>query len=1074
MSSSNYKKLTHEEHIRKISDMYVGSDQRVERVVRVFDGENFGNVTTVFPEAGEFLFLEVLSNASDNVLRSRLQDVKHGDVKVWMDGTTVIVQNGGIPIPVEMHPDYEVWTPELIFGNLLTSSNYEGERKVGGVYGLGSKLVNLYSTYFAVEIGDATRGLSYLQTWGNYMKERSEPEVKEYKGKSYVKVAFTLDLSRFGYETYPEEAVALFAAHVADLSLTAKVKTFFNDVPFDFTRIEKYADLFGAPYVTYKNKEKTIEVVLMDTEHANVISFANTKLTRQGGTHTEAVYKSLAPFLKLISRTKKLTLRDIKPQLSMIVNVHVVDPRWADQMKTGLKFPEIKLAIPDATFKKMLNWDLVKRLCLSSEAKSLSGSDGKKRKHIKVDNLQDANLAGTNKSMDCSLYVVEGLSASGYAENMRDHLAGRDYIGVYPLRGKLLNVMNANSLKIADNKVISKIKEVLGLREGVDYTEEKNLKTLRYRYLFILTDADVDGLHICGLILNFFYCRFPSLLQIGFVMYLRTPIVRLNKGKKKLNFFTDGEYLRWKSENPDYKTWEHKYCKGLGSSSDKEIKEDSVSPRVVVCIYDDNTAEAMKLAFNEDMTDMRKEWIDKFQDQWFGTFSVEGYEEKAISEFINQELIRFSLDNMLRSIPRMMDGLKISQRKILWGAMDQWKNWHSGKKFPQMKVKILTSKASYLTAYKHGEDCLAKTVILMTQDFVGANNMPYFVSDGQFGTRVMMGKDAADPRYPFTCPQEWLKYVYKKEDEPLLDIIEDEGQQIEPVSFLPIIPMILVNGAQGIGTGWSCFVPNHNPLELVDWLEKRIKEEEREEILPWYQGFQGDIDVKRTPKGGLSMCTTGKFYSKGKDVFVTELPIGKGSYEYEEKTVKPLLEEKTIKDYRNGTKHDVTLFELYDFVGKPTVNKLKLQKSSGLSNMVLLDLNDRPKRYETPEDILEDFYTLRLGYYGKRKENQLQALLEKVKKINLKIKLVLAVLDGEVVVNNKKKSEVVVQLDRLGIPASLLKEVNLYSLTYEQVEKLRREGEEAQASFDLLQNKPPEHIWLQELDEFKQFWLKQK
>lgn len=1067
MKASDYKRLTQEEHVRTISDTYIGSDQAIERTVRLFDGERFRNAEITLPEAIEFLFLEIVSNAGDNVIRSKEKGVKPGSVQISMNGTQVLVENGGLPIPVEIHPEYKVYVPELIFGNLLTSSNYGVERKGGGRNGMGCKLVNLYSKSFGVEIGDSVRKLIYTQEWGNLMKERGEPNVAHYAGKkSYVKVLYELDLSRFGYESYPDEAISLFAAHAADLSLTTKAKTIFNGLTFHFKRIDDYAKLFGVENTAgYKNKEGTVELCLMDTETANVVSFANTKLTRQGGTHVEGVYKGLTGLLKMM-KGKNITLREIKPQLSFVLNVQVVDPHWSDQMKTGLKFPDVKIALPDSVVRKMLNWDLVKRLCMTSEAKVLAQTDGKKRKHLKIVNLQDANYAGTKKGSECSLYVVEGLSASGYAELFRDNLGGKDYIGTYPLRGKLLNVMNANNLRIADSKVIGKLKEVLGLKEGLDYRTPSNYNSLRYGHVFVLCDSDSDSKHIIGLILNFFYCRFPSLLQIGFVKYFRTPIIRLKKGKTRLNFFTEDEYILWQESNPDYSAYDRKYLKGLGSSSPAEVKDDSKDPRVVVCVYDDNTAEAMKLAFDKDLSDTRKGWIEQFQRDTFGIYSIEGISEQPISDFINQELLDFSLCNMLRSIPRLIDGLKISQRKIIWGSMDQWKNWHSGKKFTSMKVKQLSSKVSLFTAYKHSEDCLSETIILMAQDFVGSNNMPYFYQDGIMGFRSFAGENSANPRYSYTYPEGWWRYVFKKEDVPLLSLIEDEGLTVEPSFLLPIIPMCLVNGCQGIGTGYSTSLPNYNPLEIVEWLEKRLSGDTgMEELLPWYRGFEGDILVR-----DKTMITVGKFHTQGDTVVVTEIPIGKSIQKFVDH-LKTLIESKEIKDYDDKSTANTPLFHIYG-MKKPTYKKLKLEKSFGLTNMVLLGLDDRPRRYSSVSEILENFFESRLAFYEKRKDKQLEMMMERRAKIGQKIRLILAVLDGEVVVNNRKKDDVSRDLYTKGIDPGLLKEVNLFHLTAEEVQRLRKEDDDLRAVFEAFEKKPFRDIWLDELREFKAFWLK--
>nr|WIL05274.1 topoisomerase IIA [Pithovirus mammoth] len=1116
MRARNYQKLSHEDHIRTISDTYIGSDKQVPREARLLttietpNGKkhSFVSTTISLPEAVEYLFLEIESNAGDNADRSYQQGVDPGPVTVMMNGTTIAVRNSGLPIPVEMHPEHKVYVPELIFGMLLTSSNYSGTRTGAGRNGYGAKLVNLYSKSFSIEVADPVRGILYKQSWQNLMNVRHEPILTHYEGPAYVTVYYDLDLARFGYSEYPQEAFGLFAAHVADLSLTSKIVTHFNDQTFSLSKIEDYSALFRNADASGKKPKMLIhrettpffyELCLIDTpDEASNVSFANTKLTRQGGTHITAVMKAMEGLIKIVngegkgkeakdpkSARRKVTLKDLAPHLSIIINCRVENPGWSDQMKTGLKSPALKIALPEGLFKKMASWDLVARLFStieSRELKALSSTDGKKRKHVNIHQLQDANFAGTKQSSDCSLYVVEGVSASGYAGGLADALEGRDYIGIYPIRGKLLNVMNANPMQIANNDVISRLKEVIGLREGLDYSIQKNFETLRYGHLIILADADVDGKHIIGLILNLFFCRFPTLLARGFVKYLRTPVLRLKKGKQTQSFFSDSEYLRWQAANPDYKTWEHKYCKGLGSSSEREVADDSKQPRVVVCFYDENAPTSMKLAFDEALTDLRKNWIEQFKNSVSEIFTVEGPEVQSVSDFINIEMVRFSLDNLSRSVPRMLDGLKVSQRKAIWGAMSHWKSWHSSKKLPTTKVKQLAGKVSGETAYKHGEDNIAKTIMAMAQVYVGTNNMPYFVRDGQFGSRKWLGEDTPDSRYPFTCPEKWWPYVFRKEDEPLLTYVEDEGQILEPVTLLPILPMCMINGCNGIGTGWSTFMPNHSPSEVADWLEKKILEQELPEINPWYMGFEGGIYLKPVRQEevdddddhegevGYSMITSGIFHQKGDQVIITELPIGRGMQKYSE-WLKTLVEAKIIKDYQDKSTLNVPQIIIEGFP-KPTLRRLKLQRSFGMTNIVLLDTHDNPKRYPNTTCLLEDFYAQRLPYYEKRKANHLKELKEKFDKISHKIRLVLAVLSGEIVVSNRKKSEVVAQLEQKGIPKTLLKEVNLYHLTAEEVERLQREKDETEQAYQTYSQLPYQQIWLNELIEFKKFWAK--
>jgi DNA topoisomerase-2 len=388
------------------------------------------------------------------------------------------------------------------------------------------------------------------------------------------------------------------------------------------------------------------------------------------------------------------------------------------------------------------------------------------------------------------------------------------------MKGKPLNVMNAGPIQISKNTEIIGLKTLLGLTEGLDYTIEKNFNTLRYGYFVILDD---DGKHIIGLILNLFYCRYPSLLQRGYVLFMRTPILRANRrGLPSQKFYRDVDYQEWKNNTEDYSKWNIKYYKGLASSNKKDIEEDYLDPRTILCFYDDNAPSYMELAFDSKLTDIRKHWIASYNQSYFDMVDV-----LPISSFVNTELIEYAIANVARSIPRFLDGLKNSQRKALWTSFDKWPARTAPKESQQMKVSQFASRVSDFTDYRHGETSMCDTICGMAQSYVGSNNIPYFLEDGQFGTRDKMGSDCGSSRYIYTRPSPILPYIFRKEDDLILTLLPGDkiGEVVEPLVLFPIIPMQLVNGALGIGTAWSTFIPNFNPLDVIDVMKSIISGE---------------------------------------------------------------------------------------------------------------------------------------------------------------------------------------------------------------------------------------------------------
>ena len=514
--AEDYKKLELRDQIYLRQGMYIGSDEKIAYTDFVYDFES-GKMTRVnltLPAAVERLFLEILSNAGDNVDRSRKARVNPGTISVNMSKTCIKIRNQGLPIPVEIHPEYKVYCPELILGTLLTSSNYTQDTFFAGQNGYGAKLVNVFSKMFSVEIGDGIRGLHYFQTWTENMTVRSEPSIQPYSGESFVEITYVLDFLRFGYLSYPDEAFTLFCRHVADVSFTSKISSSFNGVVFNVAGISDAASLYYGkdnhkilhyewPPGTQTTIKKgvllandqfaipAIELCVVDTPgDAGQVSFVNGLVSRMGGCHVNEAYKIITDhILKTVnfrdkrkvkgkdreksSRGKgkdkgtkdkkadkdidvKFTVNDIKPNVSIILSVRVVNPRYDSQSKTFLTGPTPVYHIDIDLFKSVVKWNLIDRLYAILEAKQfskLAKTDGKNKRFTGVEKLIDAGLVGPGSGLKCTLILTEGDSAKSYPLKLRDlEKDGPSLIGIYPMRGKMLNFMNAKAKQIMENK----------------------------------------------------------------------------------------------------------------------------------------------------------------------------------------------------------------------------------------------------------------------------------------------------------------------------------------------------------------------------------------------------------------------------------------------------------------------------------------------------------------------------------------------------------------------------------------------------------------------------------------------
>lgn len=1175
MSQSDYHSFNEQrDHVYNIPDTYIGNSVKAEREERVLDLETmtFKKSLINIPEGVERIFIEILSNAGDNSARSLLKNIDPGEIMVTMTDTTIKIRNGGIPIPVEIHKEKNMYVPELIFGNLMSSSSYDKNKKrqFSSRNGFGSKLTNIFSKEFKVTVADTFNGLLFKKTWSDNMKSQEPNEITKYPktGKSFVEIEFTMDFQRFGYDKYPQEAFELYSRHIVDTAFTLKIPTSFNGKKINIKSAKDYAKMYlgkesvknsilyyvwpeGTETILKKNikiaKDKTVlpilEICAVDSpDAAEKVAFVNNMWTRNGGVHYEAAFKAVTSgILKTVNegsgkkkkkkdeKAPKLALADVKKHVSLFVNCWIEDPIFDSQSKNELKAPTPKVTIDEKILKPILNWDLVSRLYAELDAKQFRLSmktDGKKTKNLSgMDKLKDANKAGTSESSECTLYITEGDSALTFAKHLRSFIPGEkgnDYVGCYPLKGKPINIMNATPMKVNANKEINDLKKILALKSGVDYSIEENYQTLRYGHLMVLADADTDGKHILGLVMNIFHCEFPSLIARGYITYLRTKILEVKKGKNKIKFYNQHDYDLWKEKTKDFKSWEHSYFKGLGTSEEADVEDESKNPKIVQTIYDEIAPYSMRLAFDKKLTNNRKDWIS----QWRPDYTVEQMETQPISSFINHEFIQFSIADVARSIPRFTDGLKVSQRKILWTAIKRWGD-KAGSNAEKMKVAQFAASVSEKMAYMHGEKSLEGATIGMGQDFVGSNNIAYFKKKGNYGTRSMLGKDAASGRYIFLANGKFNPLFYKKEDEHILDIIVDEGQDIEPVTLLPILPMHLVNGVCGIGTGSSTYIPPHNPLEICFWLECKIKGISLPNLKPWFRGFNGKIEMKLRMKKAnseseedqeediynnededeedkdqdlnfvdentkISMSTYGIYEEQGnsrKKITVTELPIGRSIDKYEI-MLKKMRENKLITKYDDYSTAEVPKFEIYG-MKNPSLKKLKLIKTYGMSNMVLLDNDNRPVKYKNANDIMETFYSIRLSYYDKRKKYILKNIQETIQLLNLKIKFILSVLKGiEIIQENsnitledmnkaggiltigKNKQNIMIQMNRCGFDEDLLKKISLYNLTKEETDKFKEKINQLENEYKIKEQTKPEQFWLDDISEFVKVYCK--
>lgn len=1091
--SKQYQKKTDKEHILDNPDTYIGSVENVEQKMYVYENETSFEEIDMNYNPGLFkLFDEGIVNCRDHYIRMKSkpncpENEQVSQINITIENGEITMYNNGNGIDIEIHPEYKIWIPEMIFAHLRTSTNYDKKQKkiTGGKNGFGFKLVLIWSKEGYIETVDHIRGLKYTQHFKDNLNIIEKPKITKCKSKPYTKVMFRPDYERLQLPNLSDSMVKLFQRRVYDIAgITPKdVKVKFNNELLKVNDFQSYIKMYlnedsKKKFVFEKCNERWSYGVCLNNEYKQ-ISFVNGIFTSKGGKHVEYILNQITKkMVQYIKQKKKVEVKAsiIKEQLFVFVNCCIENPSFDSQTKDYLNTSVSKFGstceVGTAIIDKLAKMGVMNASCALSDIKDKQNAkktDGSKNKNIRgIPKLVDANYAGTTKSKTTMLIICEGDSAkAGIISGLTND--DRNYIGVYPMKGKIFNVRGETQKRINDCKEINEIKKILGLETGKSYSDTTKL---RYSKLIIMTDQDLDGSHIKGLCVNFISYLWPSLLEIpNFIGFMNTPILKATKMNKAISFYNNGEYEKWKQENENGKGYKIKYYKGLGTSTSKEFKEYFKEKQLVHFQLQDNDRKLIDKIFNKTKADERKDWLSGYnRDNCLNIKS----KQISYNEFIDKEFMHFSKYDCDRSIPNLMDGLKISQRKILFSAFKK-------KLYSEIKVAQFSGYISEQSGYHHGEASLNGAIVNMAQDFVGSNNINLFVPNGQFGTRLQGGKDHASERYIFTKLHNISRSIFRAEDDLILNYLDDDGLSVEPIFYVPIIPMVLVNGSVGIGTGFSTNIPCFNPIEIVTYIKNHLQEhvENNMSLAPYYRHFKGTIEQVDEMK----YATNGNIIVKNDTITITELPIGVWNEPYIVFLEKCLEEKKYgLKDYKDlSTDKDIQITLKFDsdinLDNKQSLHnicqKFKLSSNISLTNMYLFDENEKLKHYVSVYEIIEDFVETRLKYYNIRKEYQIKKMEEELKICSNKYKFICEILEDTIDLRKKKSKEITQLLtekdyDKYENSYSYLTKMPMDSLNEENVQKLKNEHDRINENLKELLEKTITQIYLAELSELEE------
>jgi DNA topoisomerase-2 len=1165
--AQKYQKLSQLEHIIKRPGMYVGQVETITEPRWLFENDKmvYHNVTY---SPGLYKILdEIVVNAWDQQVRHKntkkiVEKVGIIDISVNKKTGEVSIMNDGKSVEVAMHPIEKIYVPELIFGKLMSGSNFndDEDRVTGGCFGLGSKLTNVFSSQFKVETYDMNVGTKYEQTFEKNMSIRNEPILtlipKGTLKKEYTKISFIPDFQKFNITQWSDDMISIIHKRALEVSACCgpEVSVYFNKTKIKENTFEKFCRLFlnssessdnypdisdkDARLVYERNGERW-EIGAALSDGYKHVSYVNGIYTSKGGKHVEYITNALCKKLAdLLLKKHKITVKAtlIKEHIIVFVNCLVVNPTFDSQTKDFLTTPVLKFGskceISDKFVDKLAKTGVMENIVETynfKENKLLKKTDGKKKNKIYgIPKLDDANEAGGKNSNKCTLILTEGDSAKAMAVAGLS-VVGRDNYGVFPLRGKVINVREKIETKqgreqVMNNIELNHMKQILGLEQGVKY---KNTDKLRYGHVMIMTDQDVDGSHIKGLIMNWLGTFWPELLEIkGFVQCMLTPIVKVTKNKITKSFYCLYDFEEWKKKiGDDYtkKGWSSKYYKGLGTSTTSEAKEYFKELNVTTYISNDLTSTSLDLAFNKDRANDRKDWLKSYK---VDNVLSPSDREIGFDDFVHKELIHFSNYDLQRSIPNIMDGLKISHRKILFSCFKR-------KLIKEIRVSQLSGYVSEHGSYHGGEASLNGAIIGMAQTFTGSNNINLLQPNGQFGTRLAGGKDAGSPRYLHTVLSGVTHKIFNEKDSKILKYLEDDGMTIEPNFYLPIIPMILCNGAQGIGTGYSTTIPLYNPETVLNYVEHKIMEKDgpKPELIPHYNGFKGKImrmdDDTFITKGVYSILNY-------KTILISELPIGTWIESYKDwldslmvaqdkpikKTDKTDKLEKTkdewsfIKNYISQSSESSPHFEIeidpvvlstwvlnlskkneqgnnINFIEKT----FKLTSKISTTNMHLFTTQGVIKKYASPCEIADEFIASRWEGYDMRKANMLDTLGKEMNLYKNKVRFIRDVLNSTLDIRSHTKKSLCEYLfknsyakyplkkengddhliddesadsEYLMIEYNYLTSISIVQITQDQSQILEKTFEHKLCEFEAVQNTSTIQMWKADLDNLRE------
>ena len=1126
-----YSQMSEIEHILHRPDMYTGKIKDIACDCFTYYPKSqqvkFENITYNCGVAK--LFDEIFTNAIDNIEKKPKTGMQN--VNVTIDSTTISVKNDGkntieIRYCTPKECKEHIYLPELIFTRPRSGSNFDDsvKRTYGGKNGIGSKLAAVFSKHLIIDICHS--GKRYLQHVYDNCSNIKPPKITEIDSKDYVHITFEPDFARFGCKCITKDTYRYLCKRVHDCShigLNITINEFklpqydWDEYVCSYPIMSREEDQI----VTYVDKASQWKIALTTSSKSAQTSTVNGVNTIDGGTHVKYILEQVRDYINnnvkptvkptitrkstkakpAEAKKSNYTVTQIASHTFIIISAIVVNPDFKDQAKTELttevrEFKNVCVIPPEKLNVFVSETHIIDELEQKTKNQLLNGM----RKNITaIEKYEKANKSNAKEGYKCTLFLCEGNSAKTMCMSGLN-IIGHDYYGVYPLRGKVLNTRKASLDKYCKNREIQDMISIIGLDSGKEYT---TVKGLNYGRIVCMKDADSDGADIMGLIMNFFETKFKSLTQLeGFFNEFITPMIQVRDDDKRYDFYNEVQYKQFMEAAKFKAKPQIRFLKGLASNKKDDITNyfNHYTSNTINILFDNKFEESLDKAFNDKRANDRKVWMEQITPDTHLPREV-GI-PIHVDDFIDRELVMYSMDACVRSIPSIIDGLKPVQRKILHTLFNDPSIPRN--KNSEIKVYEFVGNVAKFAKYHHGNQSLEGAVIKMAQTYPGSNNIALVENSTEgFGTRLENGNDCGQSRYIMIKGKVSIaRLVFPEIDDHVLVNWVEDNEVVEPTYYIPIIPMVLVNGATGVGMGWSTDIPLHSAKDCIKYVYARLQNKDKLPVInAHYNGYIGQIEI--TPK---SYMHSGVVTIKGNTVRVTEIPIGMSISHFKDVIVKVLqLNENECIEIKSDsnkttTKYNKTMYHISNtkINGTEDINQidmeltfdkyprggftesavksiLELESNVSTTNMVAFNKNGMIHLYKTITEIVNEWFDVRYECYVKRKQYMIQQLELQIKIAANKTRFIKENIEETLDYKNKSDDETdeilfaheyeQIAVGKQAEPSfDYLLAMQIRTFTKVKYEQLCKELENAKNELKKLKNTSESDMWLSDLE----------